>query len=107
MSEFVTVARVGEIPEGRGRAFPVGDREVAIFHVGGKYYALDDYCPHMGASLGTSGVYGDTVVCSRRMWAFNLSDGVCVDVPTLKAETIEVRVQGDEIQVRLAETGSR
>ncbi|NUQ61952.1 MAG: Rieske (2Fe-2S) protein [Pirellulales bacterium] len=106
MSEYVTVAKVGEISEGRRTAFPVGDRDVAVFHVGGKYYALDDFCPHMGASLGTSGVYGDTVVCSRRMWAFNLSDGVCVDVPTLKGETIEVRAQGSEIQVRVPETGA-
>lgn len=101
MSEFVTVTRVGEIPEGRGRSFSIGDREIAVFHVGGKYYALDDYCPHMGASLGASDIYGDTVVCNRHMWAFRLSDGACVDVPTLKAQAFEVRVQNDEIQVRL------
>lgn len=101
MPEFVAVAKVGEIPEGRGKPFTVGSREIAVFHVDGKYYALDDYCPHMGASLGTSSVYDDTVICNRHMWAFRLSDGTCVDVPTLKAETFEVRVEGDEIQVRL------
>lgn len=101
MSGFITVAKTGEIPEGRGKPFTVGNREIALFFVGGRYYAMDDYCPHMGASLGTSGVYDETVVCSRHMWAFRLCDGRCVDVPTLKAETFEVRVEGDEIQVRL------
>jgi nitrite reductase (NADH) small subunit/3-phenylpropionate/trans-cinnamate dioxygenase ferredoxin subunit len=99
--EFVTVAKVGEISEGRGKAFSVGGREVAVFHVDGQYYALDDYCPHMGSSLGASDVYGDMVVCNSHMWGFKLTDGTCVDVPALRAETFEVRVEGDEIQVRL------
>jgi len=51
MSDFVTIAKVGEIPEGKGRRFTVGERQIAVFHVGGRYYALDDRCPHMGASL--------------------------------------------------------
>ncbi len=101
-SAFVTVAHVGQISEGRGRTFRVADREIAVFRVGGRYYALDDYCPHMGASLGDSDLRGEQVVCNRHMWAFSLIDGSSPDVPTLKAETFEVRiVGGDEIQVRL------
>ena len=45
MADFVTVAKVGEIPGGKGRRFTVGSREIAVFHVGGRYYALDDRCP--------------------------------------------------------------
>ena len=68
----------------------------------GRYYALDDYCPHIGTSLGDSDLRGEQVVCNRHMWAFSLIDGSSPDVPTLKAETFEVRiVGGDEIQVRL------
>jgi nitrite reductase (NADH) small subunit/3-phenylpropionate/trans-cinnamate dioxygenase ferredoxin subunit len=101
MSDFVPVARVGDVPEGRGRTFRVGDRDVALFVVHGKHYALDDLCPHMGASLGTSDLRGDMVVCNRHMWAFRLADGTSPDVPTLRATTFEVRMVGDEIQVRL------
>jgi nitrite reductase (NADH) small subunit/3-phenylpropionate/trans-cinnamate dioxygenase ferredoxin subunit len=101
MSEFVAVARVGQIPEGRGKTVTVGDREIALFHVGERYYALDDYCPHMGASLGAGDVRDGAVICHQHLWAFQLSDGSCLDVPTLRAETFEVRVQGDEIQVRI------
>ena len=101
MSEFVTVARVGQIGEGRGQRFVVGQREVALFLVGGTYYALDDYCPHMGASLGTGEVRNGAVVCNQHLWAFRLEDGACLDVPRLKAETFEVRVEGDQIQVRI------
>lgn len=101
--QFVTIARVGDIPEGQARPFSVGKYEIALFYVAGQYYALDDYCPHMGESLGISQVYGQTVVCNRHLWAFRLEDGGCVDVPRLKATTFPVRLQGDEIQVGLPE----
>ena len=47
MSEYTTVARIGEIPEGTGAAFAVGNKMVAVFNDGGAYYAIDDCCPHM------------------------------------------------------------
>ena len=101
MFEFVTVAKVGEIPEGRGHRFVLGKREIALFRVADQYYALDDRCPHMGASLAVGDVQDGTVVCLRHLWAFRLSDGQCLDAPALKAETFEVRVEGDEIWVGL------
>ena len=105
MADFVTAAKVGEIPEGKGRRFTVGERQIAVFHVGGRYYALDDRCPHMGASLAVGELREDRVICVRHMWAFRLDDGSCPDAPALKAETFEVRVQGEEIQVRVAASG--
>lgn len=101
MSEFVTVAKTGDVPDGKGRSFPVGSREVAVFLVEGRYYALDDHCPHMGASLALGDVRDGAVVCDRHLWAFRLSDGACIEAPALEAETFEVRLEADEIQVRL------
>lgn len=101
MSEFHTIAKVGDIPEGRGRTFRIGDHEIAVFCRSGRYYALDDYCPHMGASLGSSDLHGDLVLCNRHQWAFDIRDGSSPDVPALRAKTFEVRVEGDAIQVRV------
>ena len=104
MTQFVTVAKIGEIPEGRSRCVVLGEHRVSVFFVAGNYYAIDDYCPHMGAPLSTGDIRDGSVVCDRHLWAFRLSDGVCVDAPTLKARTFETRVVGEEIQVRLPET---
>ena len=101
MSEFVPVARVGEIAEGTGRTVEVNGRPIAVFLVGGQYYAIDDYCPHMGASLGNGEVHEEMVLCHRHMWAFKLADGACVDVPALSVETFEVRVEGEEVLARV------
>ncbi len=102
-SDFVTVAKVGAIPEGEGSSFQVGDRLVAVFLKDGKYYAIDDLCPHMGASLG-SGYLDDegNVSCPWHAWRFCVRDGKWADNPRLSVDTFEVRVVGDEIQVRVS-----
>jgi nitrite reductase (NADH) small subunit/3-phenylpropionate/trans-cinnamate dioxygenase ferredoxin subunit len=99
--EFVTVAKVGEIPEGEGVPYPVGERLVAVFNLGGgQYHAIDDLCPHMGASLATGPVEQGVVTCPWHAWRFRVTDGTWCDNPRIKTEVFEVRVVGDEIQVK-------
>ena len=100
-NNFIAVAKVGAIPEGEGRSFQVGERLVAVFLQEGRYFAIDDLCPHMGASLG--GGYLDeegVVTCPWHAWRFCVRDGKWADNPRLSVDTFEVRVQGGEIQVR-------
>lgn len=101
MCEYTTVARVGDIPEGTGRAFEVNGRMVAVFHNGGRYQAIDDFCPHMGASLAGGDLDGGVVTCPWHAWRFRVSDGTWCDNPRIKIDSFEVRVMGDEIQVRV------
>jgi nitrite reductase (NADH) small subunit/3-phenylpropionate/trans-cinnamate dioxygenase ferredoxin subunit len=99
--DFITVAKVGAIPEGEGRSFQVGDRLIAVFLQHGRYLAIDDLCPHMGASLG--GGYLDdegVVTCPWHAWRFCVRDGKWADNPRLAVDTFDVRVEGGQIQVR-------
>lgn len=100
-SKYVTVAKVGDIAEGQGGTFNVNDQLIAVFLVGGEYRAIDDLCPHMGASLGAGYVDGGTVLCPWHGWRFSLQDGTWCDNPRLKVSAYRVRVVGDEIQVLL------
>ena len=99
MSEQVKVAEIDQLAVGQRRLVTVGGREIALFRAGGRYYALDDRCPHMGESLSLGNVRDGMVICNRHLWAFRLSDGTCPDAPTLRAPTFEVRVQGDWVRV--------
>jgi nitrite reductase (NADH) small subunit len=102
-ADFVTIAKVGAIPEGEGRSFQVADRLVAVFLLNGQYYAIDDLCPHMGASLGAGSLDQDgTVTCPWHAWRFRVRDGKWADNPRLGVDTFEIRVLGDEIQIRPA-----
>ena len=106
MAEFQTVARVGDIPEGEGRAYRVEGRMVAVFLVNGEYTAINDFCPHMGASLATGYVEGGAVTCPWHAWRFSVKDGTWLDNPRskLKTDTYPVRVEGQEIQVQIPES---
>lgn len=99
---FVPVARVGVIPSGEGRTFEVGGRLVAVFFDGATYQALDDLCPHMGASLGSGPFVDGVVTCPWHAWRFRACDGAWCDDPTVKVDVHEVRVVGEVVEVRLA-----
>jgi len=102
MSDFVTVAKVDSIPEGTGEAFPVADRLVAVFNLGGgRFHAINDLCPHMGASLASGEVCDGVVICPWHAWSFRVTDGTWCENPRIKTDVFEVRVVGDEVQVRV------
>ncbi len=98
---FIPVAKVGDIPAGEGRTFAVGERLVALFFDGVAYSAIDDLCPHMGASLGSGPLTDGVVTCPWHAWRFRLSDGAWCDNAALRVEVFDVRVVGDAIEVRV------
>ena len=100
MSHFTTVAKVGEIEEGCGKAYRVGDRLVAVFLLNGQYHAIDDLCPHMGESLSAGNLDAEGIVtCPQHAWRFNVCNGCWQDNPRIRTDTFEVQVVDDEIQV--------
>lgn len=98
---FHTVAKVGEIPEGQGRAFEVEGQMVAVFFEQGQYYAIEDRCPHQGAPLSEGIVFDKCVTCTWHGWRFSLEDGRWLDSlkSKIRVPAYAVRVKGDEIQV--------
>lgn len=106
MSEivFTSVAPVGAIPEGRGRAFPLQGRMIAVFCLQGVYHAIDDFCPHMGASLAEGCVEDGVVACPWHAWRFRVTDGTWCDNPKIKIDAFPVRVEQGMVQVGLPAT---
>jgi nitrite reductase (NADH) small subunit/3-phenylpropionate/trans-cinnamate dioxygenase ferredoxin subunit len=101
MSDFVPVAKVGAIAPGQGEAFAVHGRMVAVFNVDGTYYAIDDFCPHMGASLAGGRVEHGMVSCPWHAWRFKVCDGTWCDNPRIKIDSFEVKVEGEDILVKV------
>ena len=101
---FHSVAKIGAIPDGTGATFAVGDRLIAVFYIDDRYFAIDDLCPHMGASLGSGYVENGVVTCPWHAWRFKVCDGTWCDNPKLKVGSYDVRIEGDEIQVNLPDS---
>ncbi len=62
--DFVRVAAV-RLPDPGKELVEVDDRLIALFHVGGKFYAIDDVCTHDGGPLGEGELDGFTIACPR------------------------------------------
>jgi nitrite reductase/ring-hydroxylating ferredoxin subunit len=45
------IGTVNEFPDGARRVVSLGGREIGVFNVGGRYYALRNRCPHQGGPL--------------------------------------------------------
>jgi nitrite reductase (NADH) small subunit/3-phenylpropionate/trans-cinnamate dioxygenase ferredoxin subunit len=101
MADFRTVCKLSDLAEGLGRTVWIGDKPIALFHVNGAVHAIDDTCPHMGASLADGFVENGTVTCSWHFWRFRLADGKWADNPRLGIGCYEVRIVGDEVQVQI------
>ena len=101
MSEFQTVCRVSDLVENEGKTVEVGNKLIALFRTPSGIYAIDDVCPHMGASLSGGWVEHGVVTCPWHAWRFRLQDGAWADYPKIKIGCYPVRVVNDEVQVQL------
>ncbi|HYZ02318.1 MAG TPA: Rieske 2Fe-2S domain-containing protein, partial [Candidatus Binatia bacterium] len=46
MSEEHVVGELADFPEGTHRVVRVGNREIGVFNIRGRFYGLPNLCPH-------------------------------------------------------------
>jgi nitrite reductase (NADH) small subunit len=72
----VVVGRVEDIPMGEGRAFVVGDTQIAVFRLrDGSLHATQAACPHAGGPLADGLTDVNLLVCPLHQYAYRWSDG--------------------------------
>jgi 3-phenylpropionate/trans-cinnamate dioxygenase ferredoxin subunit len=104
MPDFVRVAKVSDIPDPGKQIVEIEDRLVVVFHVSGKFYALDDVCTHDGGPLGEGQLDGFCIACPRHGAKFDIRDGRALTMPATRATAAhEVKVVGADVLVRLNE----
>ncbi|HEX6511982.1 MAG TPA: non-heme iron oxygenase ferredoxin subunit, partial [Chloroflexota bacterium] len=104
MAEFVPAAKVADIPDERGTCVTVNGTKVALFHVGDKFYAIDDTCTHEEASLSEGTLYLDDeepqVECPKHGATFEISTGQVLTLPAVRSvRSYETKVEGDYVLV--------
>src|SRR3954454_2460807 len=117
MSEPYVAARVDELPEGRHIVVTVRGREIGLFHVGGRYYALPNACFHQNGPVcrgRVTGTYvadettgfelrwaheGEVVICPWHGLEFHIATGRSLAYPRRKLPVHDVDVVGDRLQI--------
>lgn len=100
-TEIVVVGRVEDVPEGRGATVQLNSgRELALYNVGGEFFAVSNFCPHRGAPLADGFLTGHVVECDWHGWRFDVRTGECLTTEC-PIESYEVKIEEGLIKIMI------
>ena len=100
--EWHDVAAVDELEDDDVMQVTAAGAAVALYRVGGRFYATDDCCTHEEASLADGYLQDDTIECPRHQAVFHIPTGDVMSPPaSANLRTYPVRVDGDRVFVCL------
>ena len=92
-----SIGPVSNFPVNKGVCLEIGGRKIAVFNVTGQYYAIDDTCPHRGASFSQGNVQGTQVFCPWHGAAADVRTGACTPPATRGVEVYDVSCDGQQL----------
>ena len=103
MAHFVKVGTKAEFEDLEGgKLVEVSGQKIAMFILGGKYYAIENACPHRGGPLAEGMVAGDEVICPWHGSRFNIKSGAFLTPPAQQGvKSLPVRVAGNDVEVEI------
>src|SRR4051812_711001 len=97
--EWIRVAGLDDLPDGRVKTVVAGHRSVALTHCGGQYGALDNHCPHQGGPLGEGSIENGLLRCPWHGYDYDPLTGVAPGGHADRATTFGVEVRDDGVYV--------
>ena len=102
MANFVRVASVDEIPEGRAIIIDVDYDSLVLARVGGEVYCIDNICTHDGGPLGEGELDGTALECPRHGARFDVCTGRALSFPAVvPVNTYDVKIEDRDVLVDL------
>ena len=102
MISWLDVARADEFAPGTRRVVDSDGVAVAVFNLGGEYFAIEDVCPHDGGKLANGKLDGEVIICPRHGARFSIKSGVVLSPPAYEdVRTYPVRVVDGKVQVNI------
>jgi nitrite reductase/ring-hydroxylating ferredoxin subunit len=99
---FITVGAAGDVAPGTAARIVAGGEEIAIYNVGGEFFATADVCSHDEASLADGELFGHVVECPLHGARFDVRTGKALSLPAVyPVKTFETRVVDGQLQVRV------
>ena len=99
----IIVGKTSEITPGNLTKISTDGKDILIGNVDGNYFALDDTCPHAGASLSEGKLEGCTVICGWHGAQFDCNSGKLVKFPAKISDlkSYNVFVESDDLYVEV------
>ena len=107
MAELTKLCATSDVAEGTVQRFEVGPNVIAVYNVGGTFYATDNECTHGAASLAEGILEDDVIECTLHFGAFNVKTGKAVQAPCFTPlRTYKVVLQDGQVMVDLDKEAS-
>jgi nitrite reductase (NADH) small subunit len=74
---------------------------IVVFKVADSFIATPAICPHAGGPLCDAVLDGESLSCAWHGYNFSLRTGECDDDPDLSLVRYEVRIDGDDVLVKI------
>ncbi|KAE8754607.1 MULTISPECIES: Rieske (2Fe-2S) protein [Paraburkholderia] len=101
MSRQIPVGVVDELAPGQRKLAFVDGRSIVLFNIDGTIHAIDNACPHNGASVASGQLEGCVLRCPAHGLRFDLRTGCMPGAGGLSLTTFPVRVVDGKLVVSL------
>ena len=90
MSKLSKIAETKDVAPGSGKVVEAEGHSIALFNVGGTFYAIDNACSHRGGPLGEGALTGEVVTCPWHRAQFNVETGAVLAMGTFIGATTKI-----------------
>jgi nitrite reductase/ring-hydroxylating ferredoxin subunit len=101
MAEYIKVMGADELPPGEATERFVGGRPIALYNVGGRFYATTNMCIHRGGPLGQGRLDGNVIMCPWHAWTFDVTTGENTVNADMKIGCYPVKVEDGQVFVEV------
>ena len=101
MPRIVAVSLASELPPGQRKLVFVDGRSIVVLNVDDHLHAVDNSCPHNGASLAGGRLDGNFLQCPAHGLRFDLTTGCMPGANGLCLKTFPIHTAGEHIVLRV------
>ncbi|QQX89512.1 Rieske (2Fe-2S) protein (plasmid) [Cupriavidus necator] len=87
-------------PGVRKLVFLPDGQSAIVLNLGGQFFAMENSCPHAGASLAGGSCVEHIISCPAHGLRFDIRNGQCTASPSLRIRTYEVVMEDKQLWLR-------
>ncbi|WP_322061428.1 Rieske (2Fe-2S) protein [Paraburkholderia sp. J63] len=97
----VAIGAADGLDEGQRKLVFIDGRSVVVFNVAGRLHAIENSCPHNGASLANGRLDGTLLTCPAHGLRFDLATGCTPGAGQLCLSVLPIRTLKGQLMITL------